>query len=81
MGYYETSFYGLLTLCAGLLASQPTRRNELKKVADSRRPATREDRHPEIYWYQVYALVMGADWIQVGRALELEFPEKKLPSP
>ncbi|KAI6083627.1 DUF791-domain-containing protein [Hypoxylon rubiginosum] len=64
MGYYENSFYGLLTLCAGLLASQPTRRNELKKVADTRKPATRDDRHPETFWYQVYALVMGADWIQ-----------------
>ncbi|KAI1772312.1 DUF791-domain-containing protein [Hypoxylon cercidicola] len=64
MGYYENSFFGLLALCAGLLASQPTRRTELKKVADSRKPASRDDAHPEIYWYQVYALVMGADWVQ-----------------
>ncbi|KAI1380186.1 DUF791-domain-containing protein [Hypoxylon crocopeplum] len=64
MSYYQTSFYGLLALCAGLLASQPTRRNELKKQADSRKVVTRVDKHPEASWYKVYALVMGADWIQ-----------------
>ncbi|KAI0169252.1 DUF791-domain-containing protein [Hypoxylon sp. FL1284] len=62
MGYYENSFYGLLTLCAGLLVSQPTRRAELDKTADPRRRD--DDEHPEKYWYQVYALVMGADWVQ-----------------
>ncbi|KAI1410764.1 DUF791-domain-containing protein [Hypoxylon sp. FL1857] len=64
MGYYETSFYALLVVCAGLLASQPTRRNELKKQADSRKPVSRDDKHPEADWYKVYALVMGADWVQ-----------------
>ncbi|KAI2608012.1 DUF791-domain-containing protein [Hypoxylon sp. NC1633] len=64
MGYYETSFYSLLALCGGLLLSQPTRRNELKKIPDARKPYTRENRHPEIHWYMVYALVMGADWLQ-----------------
>ncbi|KAI0113372.1 DUF791-domain-containing protein [Daldinia grandis] len=64
MGYYETSFYGLLTLCAGLLASQPTRRNELKKLAESRKQVSRDDEHPEANWYKAYALVMGADWLQ-----------------
>lgn len=65
MGYYETSFYGLLTLCAGLLASQPTRRNELKKLAESRKQVSRYDIHPEANWYKAYGLVMGADWLQV----------------
>ncbi|KAI1661996.1 DUF791-domain-containing protein [Daldinia decipiens] len=64
MGYYETSFYGLLTLCAGLLASQPTRRNELKKLGGSRKQISRYDVHPETNWYKAYALVMGADWLQ-----------------
>ncbi|KAI1101708.1 DUF791-domain-containing protein [Jackrogersella minutella] len=64
MGYYENSFYGLLVLCAGLLASQPTRRNELKKLADSRKQVSRDDKHPEANWYKAYALVMGADWVQ-----------------
>ncbi|KAI1387275.1 DUF791-domain-containing protein [Hypoxylon trugodes] len=64
MGYYENSFYGLLALCAGLLASQPTRRNELKKLADSRKQVSRDDAHPEADWYKVYALIMGADWLQ-----------------
>lgn len=66
MGYYENSFYGLLVICAGLLASQPTRRGELKKLADSRKQVSRDDKHPEANWYKVYALVMGADWVQVG---------------
>ncbi|KAI1204988.1 DUF791-domain-containing protein [Annulohypoxylon truncatum] len=64
MGYYENSFYTLLALCAGLLASQPTRRNELKKQAEARKQVSRDDKHPEANWYKVYALVMGADWIQ-----------------
>ncbi|KAI0891836.1 DUF791-domain-containing protein [Annulohypoxylon nitens] len=64
MGYYENSFYALLVLCAGLLASQPTRRNELKKLAEARKQISRNDKHPEAQWYKVYALVMGADWIQ-----------------
>ncbi|XDG05636.1 hypothetical protein ABKA04_005251 [Annulohypoxylon sp. FPYF3050] len=51
-------------LCAGLLASQPTRRNELKKLAEARQQISRNDKHPEAQWYKVYALVMGADWIQ-----------------
>lgn len=66
MGYYETSFYSLLALCVGLLAAQPTRRHELKKSGDSYKPVTRDDKHPETNWYKVYALVMGADWVQVG---------------
>ncbi|KAL7622379.1 hypothetical protein AAE478_007883 [Parahypoxylon ruwenzoriense] len=64
MGYYQASFYSLLGLCAVLLASQPTRRNELNKLAESRKKVTRDDQHPEENWYKVYALVMGADWLQ-----------------
>ncbi|KAI0839962.1 DUF791-domain-containing protein [Hypoxylon sp. FL0890] len=64
MGYYQTSFYALLAVCAGLLASQPTRRNELKKQADPRKVVSRDDKHPEADWYKVYGLVMGADWVQ-----------------
>ncbi|KAI0887814.1 DUF791-domain-containing protein [Annulohypoxylon maeteangense] len=64
MGYYENSFYALLAICAGLLASQPTRRDELRKLADARRQVSRDDKHPEADWYKVYALIMGADWIQ-----------------
>ncbi|KAI1141296.1 DUF791-domain-containing protein [Hypoxylon sp. FL0543] len=64
MGYYETSFFVLLAVCAGLLGSQPTRRNELKKLADSRKQVARNGKHPETDWYKVYALVMGADWVQ-----------------
>ncbi|KAI5866113.1 DUF791-domain-containing protein [Durotheca rogersii] len=64
MGYYQASFYSLLGLCAVLLASQPTRRAEPKKLAESRKQVTRDDKHPEASWYQVYALAMGADWLQ-----------------
>ncbi|KAI0386401.1 DUF791-domain-containing protein [Hypomontagnella monticulosa] len=64
MGYYENSFYGLLALCAGLLASQPTRRNELQKLAEKGKQLSKDDKHPEENWYKVYALVMGADWLQ-----------------
>ncbi|OTB03683.1 hypothetical protein M426DRAFT_60125 [Hypoxylon sp. CI-4A] len=64
MGYYENSFYTLLVICAGLLASQPTRRNELKRTTDTSKHASRDNKHPEANWYKVYALVMGADWLQ-----------------
>ena len=56
----------LVPLCAGLLASQPTRLNELQKLAEKGKQLSKDDKHPEENWYKVYALVMGADWLQVG---------------
>ncbi|KAI1073445.1 DUF791-domain-containing protein [Whalleya microplaca] len=63
MAYYQTCFYTLVTVCVGLLVSQPTRRQQLNK-SEKPRPFRRDDRHPEIPWYKVQFLVMGADWLQ-----------------
>ncbi|KAI0009178.1 DUF791-domain-containing protein [Xylariaceae sp. FL0662B] len=64
MAYYQTCFYVLLVLSAGLLVSQPTRREQLKNTALTRKRFRRDDKHPEIPWYKVHALVMAADWLQ-----------------
>ncbi|KAI0021812.1 DUF791-domain-containing protein [Xylariomycetidae sp. FL0641] len=63
MDYYQACLCGLLVVCTGLLASQPTRRKMIQKDAE-RKQVSRDDEHPERYWYKAYALVMGADWLQ-----------------
>jgi MFS family permease len=50
-----------------LLASQPTRRQELERQSDSRKQIKRDDEHPESQWYKAYGLAMAADWLQVSR--------------
>ncbi|KAI1341284.1 DUF791-domain-containing protein [Xylariaceae sp. FL0016] len=64
--YYQSCFAGLVVLCAILLASQPTRRAQLKgeKEKKQRSSSGNDGEHPEKYWYKAYALVMGADWLQ-----------------
>ncbi|KAH9886554.1 hypothetical protein F4778DRAFT_786655 [Xylariomycetidae sp. FL2044] len=62
--YYQTSFLGLVALCAGLLVSQPTRRHALNQKGAQRKQVSRDDRHPEKEWYKAYGLVMAADWLQ-----------------
>ncbi|KAI3321376.1 DUF791-domain-containing protein [Xylariaceae sp. AK1471] len=64
MNYYQVCFGGLGVLCAVLLASQPTRRQELDRQSDSRKQITRDDEHPESRWYRAYGLAMAADWLQ-----------------
>ncbi|KAI5917103.1 hypothetical protein F4810DRAFT_716782 [Camillea tinctor] len=50
MDYYQTSFYALVVLCLGLLASQPTRRKELEQKAEVQKKLPRNDKHPERFW-------------------------------
>ncbi|KAI0594922.1 hypothetical protein F4775DRAFT_411348 [Biscogniauxia sp. FL1348] len=64
MDYYQTSFCGLVVLCMGLLASQPTRRKELQQKAEVLKKLPRNDKHPERFWYLAYFLAMAADWVQ-----------------
>ncbi|KAI1498962.1 hypothetical protein F5X99DRAFT_299559 [Biscogniauxia marginata] len=64
MDYYQASFCGLAVLCTALLASQPTRRKALKQKAETQKKLSRDDKHPERFWYKAYFLAMAADWVQ-----------------
>ncbi len=64
--YYPACLGGLVVLCAVLLFFQPTRRQQLEQQG-----VVCGDEHPESPWYEVYALAMAADWLQVSRHLYL----------
>lgn len=72
MDQYRNSLFALGALSWVLLVSQPTRRSELlaKEQKDTKgnvvnRVKPQEGGHPQSVIYQVYFLVMGAEWLQV----------------
>ncbi|KAI1810337.1 DUF791-domain-containing protein [Poronia punctata] len=80
MGFYQACFGGLSALCAGLLVSQPTRRQvvEMKRQNNEQKQATRDDSHPEAQWYKAYSLAIAADWLQGPYLLPLYRDEYSL---
>ncbi|GAW26356.1 putative major facilitator superfamily transporter [Rosellinia necatrix] len=64
MNHYQFYFGGFVALCIGLFVSQPTRKRELERQANSQKNVARDDEHPEARWYEAYALAMAADWLQ-----------------
>ncbi|ORY62637.1 uncharacterized protein BCR38DRAFT_486899 [Pseudomassariella vexata] len=65
MDPYQTNFAALGALCALLLACQPTRMEKSKPESGSpKRAKPKTFKNPQADYYYVYALVMGADWLQ-----------------
>lgn len=72
---YQLNFAGLLGLCVVLFAashkpSKPRGKAEKRKASDSQKPST-DPAATQWSFLVVFALVMGADWLQVGDGPEI----------